>query len=306
MNVSEEEKKITHANSALREPYLQAPEIIHITLNENDFPATRRYIFVGDIHGCYDELKELFAKTKTNLKKDVVILIGDLINKGPKSVKVVQFARKHKILSVRGNHDDYSLCRLNNRREFRKNGLNPDDDEFLASYKWTDNFLPEDEEYLLSLPYTITIPSINVIAVHAGLIPHLPLEKQHPGGMYRMRNILKFTTSEGEEKYLSSDEADVGEACGSHWPGPSRVIFGHDAKRQLQFHPHALGLDTGCCYGGYLSLCIIDMNNHDDHHHHLFHHHRPLVSEVHNNILPPNYYIYQTKAHRAYEVPKFK
>ncbi len=40
--------------------------------------------------------------------------------------------------------------------------------------------------------------------------------------------------------------------------GHERVVFGHDAARGLQRHPHDLGLDTGCCYGGELSGALID------------------------------------------------
>jgi nitrite reductase/ring-hydroxylating ferredoxin subunit len=44
---------------------------------------------------------------------------------------------------------------------------------------------------------------------------------------------------------------------GSLWPGPELVLFGHHASEGLQRHPHAIGLDTGCVYGGELSACIL-------------------------------------------------
>ncbi len=49
------------------------------------------------------------------------------------------------------------------------------------------------------------------------------------------------------------DEDDKGEQWGVHWPGPEHVYFGHAARYNLQLHPHATGLDTGCVKGRQLT-----------------------------------------------------
>jgi hypothetical protein len=75
--------------------------------------ATRdaaRLVFIGDVHGMLDELKKLLEKADyTPSRGDRVVFVGDLINKGPESAGVVQYAMDINASSVRGNHEDKVL-----------------------------------------------------------------------------------------------------------------------------------------------------------------------------------------------------
>ncbi|KAK5311473.1 hypothetical protein LTR70_008764 [Exophiala xenobiotica] len=62
----------------------------------------RRLIFIGDIHGCMDELQALLAKVEYNQDQDHIVALGDMINKGPKSREVVEFLMEHGASAVRG------------------------------------------------------------------------------------------------------------------------------------------------------------------------------------------------------------
>jgi hypothetical protein len=54
-----------------------------------------------------------------------------------------------------------------------------------------------------------------------------------------------------------SKRPDDGPLWGTLWRGPELILFGHHARRGLQQHPHAIGLDTGCVYGHALTACVL-------------------------------------------------
>jgi bis(5'-nucleosyl)-tetraphosphatase (symmetrical) len=55
---------------------------------------------IGDVQGCFDELQELLADISFNRKKDELWFVGDLVNRGPKSLQVLRFVRD---LGARGH-----------------------------------------------------------------------------------------------------------------------------------------------------------------------------------------------------------
>ncbi|AAO26866.1 bis 5'-nucleosyl-tetraphosphatase [Buchnera aphidicola str. Bp (Baizongia pistaciae)] len=63
--------------------------------------------FIGDIHGCFNELMHLLEKVSFDANSDVLWLTGDLINRGPKSLEVLRFVSSlgDNVKMVLGNHD---------------------------------------------------------------------------------------------------------------------------------------------------------------------------------------------------------
>jgi len=57
---------------------------------------------IGDIHGCYNELKELSTYINKNCE---VVCVGDLIDRGNYSKEVIDFIIKNNYKSVLGNHE---------------------------------------------------------------------------------------------------------------------------------------------------------------------------------------------------------
>ncbi|KAF9931787.1 hypothetical protein FBU30_009591 [Linnemannia zychae] len=74
--------------------------------NDEQINKDRRTIVVGDVHGSLVGLERFLEKIQHNPKKDTLVLAGDIIAKGPESLKVVDLAIKLEAKCVRGNHDD--------------------------------------------------------------------------------------------------------------------------------------------------------------------------------------------------------
>ena len=121
---------------------------------------------IGDIQGCYDELRQLLDRLNFDPKVDRLWFAGDLVNRGPDSLAVLRFIRNlgDAALSVLGNHDLHLLALWQNRhRHFRNTDslapvlTAPDADELL--------------NWLRHRPLMHYDPQRHLAILHAGLPP---------------------------------------------------------------------------------------------------------------------------------------
>lgn len=228
---------------------ISLPPKVHQIVSESVLNGFRHVFVIGDVHGCAEELELLLSEANANDNHTLKIFAGDMVNKGPDSPKVLHMMQAMPHFAVRGNNEEAVLRECRNRDVDRTYKLP-------GKYKWIEQLSRSDIQYMADLPYSLLLPSLNSIVVHAGLVPGKPLWAQHPVDMVSMRNLIVGDYfDEGGIQAVS--EVDVGTAWATLWPGPQHVYFGHDAVRKLQRHPHATGLDTGCVYGGQLTGIFI-------------------------------------------------
>jgi len=204
--------------------------------------TTPHRLIVGDVHGCLDELLDLLRRAPDDAE---LVLVGDLVAKGPDSAGVVSLAMERGARAVRGNHDEHCL------RAWRAERVGEAPPKKLAAvHRLVLDTMDDDAfAWLDALPLELRLPEENVVVVHGGLMPGVSVEQQNGEDLMTLRSITP--------KGGASKRVEAGVPWASLWQGPEYAVFGHDALRGLQRHPHALGLDTGCVYGGQLSALLL-------------------------------------------------
>jgi bis(5'-nucleosyl)-tetraphosphatase (symmetrical) len=229
-----------------------------------------RTICIGDVHGCLELLERLLGRVNYEPSSDVLVFVGDLVDRGPAPAGVVRFVRalqaKGPVRAVMGNHEDKMLRWFERvereRKTGKKNGMHPPGPERLA--QWNE-LTDEDRQWLGKLPVILDVAE-GWLAVHAGF-EAVPMDQQKPDRVMRVRWIDSQT---GEHKGLDRDADDpfaIPTGCVNwmdRWAGPQNVVYGHavhSRKTPRVDRPHpgieTWGIDTGACFGGRLTaLCL--------------------------------------------------
>ncbi|HFC46818.1 MAG TPA: serine/threonine protein phosphatase [Dissulfuribacter thermophilus] len=214
---------------------------------------TKKIVAIGDIHGMLFKLESLLDALPISWETDLVIFLGDYVDRGPdpKGVveRLVELRREfgQNIRFLLGNHEYMFLNYLERRGiigEIPYKSDLPLDDTFLATggestlgsyFRAHDGlFVPEDHlEFFLGL-----VPMIEeeeYVFVHAGLRPKRPIHEQSIEDLLWIRH-----------EFIDSD-----------YDWGKRIVFGHTPLSSPLVQPQKIGIDTGAVYGGPLTAVIL-------------------------------------------------
>lgn len=251
---------------------------------------------IGDIQGCFDSFTRLLERCAFNPAQDKLWLVGDLVNRGPRSLETLRYVRDlgAAAVTVLGNHD---LSLLMAAEGFGKRGKGDTFDDVLDA--------PDRDDLLDWLRHQ---PLCHVegeyCLVHAGLLPQWSVKKAralaaevetmlsgkdwhefmahmwgsepaswHNGleGWPRLRVIvnamtrMRFCSAEGVMDFSAKGEVSKAPEGYVPWfevPGrrstDTVLITGHWSALGLKLLPNLLAIDSGCLWGGALTAIRLD------------------------------------------------
>ncbi len=211
---------------------------------------------IGDIHGQFDMLLEIMERIKKDAagRDHRVIFIGDLCDRGPHSRGVIEYIMQGQENGanwdvIRGNHDrylqqfartgalldpqgatrlDWLNPRLGGDKTLLSFGIDPENDPILHKSDIPENIV----SWLEKLPNIILTEKCAF--VHAGILPHTPLEEQVEKDLIWIR-----------EPFLSSLEEHG-----------KLIIHGHTIIENVEHFGNRIAIDTGA--GKFMELsCIV-------------------------------------------------
>lgn len=200
-----------------------------------------RVIAIGDIHGCADEFERLLQELEPT-RDDRIVLLGDLVNRGPDSARVIKLARQHAHHALLGNHE---LRLLNYRKTGDPTHLKK------ADYETMKQLSSQDWAYLAAMPLTYHASEHHAVLVHAGFLPGRRWRSQPARVVTRIQVI--GPDGEPHKRSAYPDRPHWSEV----WNGPPFVIYGHTPRPEPASARWSVGIDTACVSGGALTAYVL-------------------------------------------------
>ncbi|GHV64513.1 polynucleotide kinase-phosphatase [Spirochaetia bacterium] len=231
-------------------------EIIRTKLWNDRREETGPFDIIGDVHGCYDELMELFEKMNYTLNRAActaippagrkTVFLGDLCDRGPKNAEVLRLAMNMNAaghaLCIPGNHDVKLLRKLRGADVKLTHGLDITVEQLEKEPK---DFIEKAIAFLDGMVSHYVLDRGRLVVAHAGL-----KEAFHGRSSGRVREFCLYGDTTGE-----TDE--FGLPVRLNWAddyrGRALVVYGHVPSREVRSLNNTMCIDTGCVFGGKLT-----------------------------------------------------
>lgn len=195
---------------------------------------------IGDVHGHDRELIEMIA-TLEDHGVDRLVLLGDLVDRGPHSLRCLKIAREWEFTTrsdglkhydvIRGNHEDgYWRVRENLPKPGRLVVKGPTD-------RLTYEGISADEfDWIGDLPIYLEFPELDLVCLHGGVTPHY--DTLEHGGEHILR--VRYLDDNYYEQRGIFGETFWAEVYDGRF---GTIVFGHESHSQPTHYDHAIGID---------------------------------------------------------------
>ena len=225
------------------------------------------YYAIGDIHGCYNLLVKIISLIEQDLdnnNNNILIFLGDYIDRGPESKKVIDLLiktqKKYKTIFLKGNHEDLLLRFINNPQKCSllvingglptlnsygvdtsvidiNNNINNNSQIYENIHKEFLNKIPKSHLNFFINTLELYYETDKYFFAHAGVRSNIPLNKQKAEDLLWIREPF-LSESINYEKI---------------------IIHGHSITPKVDIHKHRIGIDTGAYHSGELTaIKLID------------------------------------------------
>ncbi len=213
---------------------------------------------IGDVHGCYDELKALLttlgygiggtreAPIVTPPEGRRALFLGDLVDRGPDSPGVLRLAmamvRDGSAVCVPGNHEVKLLRKLRGKKPKLTHGLAETMEQLAAE---PEGFTDEVAAFIDGLVSHFVFDEGRLVVAHAGL-----KEAYQGRASGRVRSFCLYGETTGETDTFG---LPVRYDWASEYRGRAMVVYGHTPVPDAEWVNGTICIDNGCVFGGSLT-----------------------------------------------------
>ncbi|MEG9531381.1 metallophosphoesterase [Mannheimia indoligenes] len=200
---------------------------------------------VGDLHGCYDLLMAELDKVEFNKETDLLISVGDLIDRGKQNLECLQLLREKWFINVQGNHDQMAIEAL-----------------LYHDFNMQVNWIRNGGDWFYSLPIEQKLEAIELLKIceKRPLVIELEMvngdlcviaHADYPSNDYEFGKVVsKQGILWSRDRLESYSEINI--------DGADTFIFGHTIVEQPEVHGNRLYIDTGAFNSGNLTLIKLE------------------------------------------------